>query len=110
MTKQEINWKISELRENLHNQMEHIEKCFMSTPHWHGEKQCWNQYEIDWHADANWPILLCEMPAPVLDYFHSRRRGWQCTAELYNIDDPRRVFADTPNEAVCCAWLKWKGN
>ena len=55
----------------------------------------------NWHSDANWPTLLQELPFPELFKTHI---GWKCfVAQSF------RGTGESPGEAVCIAWLKWKG-
>lgn len=58
MTRQEINYKISELRDqwDWNDQCIYLEDCRKAK---------------DWHLDTNWPTLLRELPAPELfRYMH----------------------------------------
>lgn len=89
MTKQEINQKISILRND-----------YLQIDMSGGSNGNFEDIPIpkDWHADANWPALLRELPAPELFRYVYTTLGWMCDG----------FRAATVEEAVCGAWLKWK--
>ena len=114
MTQQEVDRKISELRgwrvekSNLRSRnTTDFLNCVVSPsglvfePGYSSSIGAMQQYYPSWYSDINWPTLLRELPFPELFKTHI---GWKCfVAQSF------RGTGESPGEAVCIAWLKWKG-
>lgn len=68
----------------------------------------------NWHADANWPTLLREMPSATI--YRARGggsvvtpNGWFCSWDRYHEHNVGEYGWNDCSEAVCNAWLSWKG-
>lgn len=94
MSREERNRKISELRGHQIEDGECIHGCFTR------QQTC---VGTDWHADANWPTLLREMPEPLL--LRNVNQSWTCHSDHTLI---HQAVEATEADAVCSAWLKWK--
>ena len=110
MTQDEINRKISQLR----NEWAFVTKT----------GQACNNFPINWHADANWPTLLREILVRNSEITLITFSYWSDSSYLTikkqtpfsiftdhcesNQRVERRTDASDIGEAVCLAWLKWK--
>ena len=71
---------------------------------WVGEGTFLSSYHL-WTDDSRWPILFRELPQPCV----YRNYANKCWVQIIDTDVYETEQHSSEGEAVCTAWLKWKG-
>ena len=113
MTKDDINRRISELREPVpvfqfgNEQPPNTQDELSNGGSWHWYKRDGTHIAKDWHLDANWPTLLREMLGEI-----QRSVGgfaeWCCRPNSKPGNKYDWIYSKDLEQAVCLAWLQWK--